>query len=135
MNSILKSLFLLVPCLSFSGVLQSAATIKSQWSGDRIWIGPEYWANPLQDWRVEEGQVVALAAHDRTLHQLTHQVTETTGEFEMEVQVLLNGAVTGKSSQSFVGGFRFGIRGELDEYRHALVSAVEWMDAGIRGGW
>ena len=35
--------------------------------------------------------------------------------------------------KNFLGGFRFGIRGELDEYRHALIQGIEWIDAGIRG--
>ena len=24
---------------------------------DRVWIGPEYWANPMEDWRVAGGRL------------------------------------------------------------------------------
>ena len=31
----------------------------SQWlkTPDRVWLGAEYWANPLQDWRVAGGRI------------------------------------------------------------------------------
>ena len=99
---VLKTLLMALTVFGFCQSSQASVPFQSHWLGSRVWIGPEYWANPLQDWRMDEGQVVALAAHDRTLHQLTHQVTETMGDFEMEVQLRLDGAVTGKFSQSFV---------------------------------
>jgi alkaline phosphatase D len=110
------------------------ASFSSDWKGSHIWVGPEYWANPLQDWRVEKGELVGFAAHDRSLHLLTHQVENTSGGFEMEVEVRLDGLFDKKSSaERSLGGFRFGIQGELNDYRHALIHGVDWIDAGIRG--
>ena len=28
---------------------------------DRIWVGPEYWANRLQDWRIHDGWLECVA--------------------------------------------------------------------------
>jgi len=47
-------------------------SFESRWQGTRIWIGPEYWANPLQDWRMQDGEVIAKAGAGRTLHLLTN---------------------------------------------------------------
>ena len=32
---------------------------QSDWKNqnDRIWIGPEYWANPMEDWQLKEGRL------------------------------------------------------------------------------
>ncbi len=127
----MKLVITLFSSLLFSTTIH-AASFESQWTGDRIWIGPEHWANPLQDWRVNAGEVVGLAAYDRTLHLLTHQVTGGSGDLEMEVQVKLDGKMPKKSPEAFVGGFRIGVRGELDNFRHALVQGVTWMDLGLR---
>ena len=41
-------------------------SFQSSWRGSRIWAGREFWANPLQDWRVDDGEVIARAAAGRT---------------------------------------------------------------------
>src|ERR1041384_2120816 len=44
------------------GVPYSARDFVSAWdkTPDRVWLGPEYWANPLQDWRVAGGGVAGI---------------------------------------------------------------------------
>jgi hypothetical protein len=34
---------------------QRATSFESSWpkTANRTWLGPEYWANPLQDWRLQ----------------------------------------------------------------------------------
>jgi len=36
-----------------------AGEFVSGWPKDaeRVWLGPEYWSNPLQDWRVAGGRI------------------------------------------------------------------------------
>ena len=48
--AIVLAVFLFAP-------LVQAEDFESQWpeSLERIWIGPEYWANRLQDWRISQG--------------------------------------------------------------------------------
>ena len=41
------------------------------------WLGEEYWANPLQDWRIAHGRIECTnAALDRNVHLLTRQLGE-----------------------------------------------------------
>ena len=107
---------------------------QSNWQGSRVWVGKEYWANPLQDWRVDDGEVVARAAGRRTLHLLTHQVTESGGGLEMEVTVRLVSPEPGNAAVSRTwAGFAVGIRGGLPGYQHALVHPGPSLAAGVRG--
>lgn len=106
----------------------AAPAFASRWSGSRIWIGPEYWANPLPDWRMENGAVVANAGENRTLHLLTHQVDPNgAGSFTLSVNI-----TPPANPGNTHAGFRFGARGLLDEYRHSLISANQWIDAYLR---
>ncbi|MEO6785919.1 MAG: twin-arginine translocation pathway signal, partial [Chthoniobacteraceae bacterium] len=44
---------------------------------DRVWLGGEYWANPMEDWRVSDGGAECLSmGGGRSVHSLTHQVTK-----------------------------------------------------------
>ena len=57
-----------------------APTFTSPWhdSPDRVWLGAEFWANPLQDWRVQNGRAeCANPAIDRNVHLLTYQLNDT----------------------------------------------------------
>ena len=68
----------------------NADTFKSNWqeTGNRVWIGPEYWANPLQDWRINDGSLECiLSAPNRNVHLLTHQLSSSTGSFQMSVNI------------------------------------------------
>ncbi|MDZ7619451.1 MAG: hypothetical protein U1E05_20825, partial [Patescibacteria group bacterium] len=80
---------------------------------NRVWIGPAYWANPMEDWRVEDGRLECLSnGGNRNVHVLTHQLADRAGSFDMSVQVGLleqrpNGSV----------GFRVGIADQIVDYR------------------
>ena len=84
-----------------------AFSFQSSWRGNRIWVGKEYWANPLQDWRVEDGEVIAQAAAGRTLHLLTHQVSASGSGFDMETSIRLASPGAGGSAvMQDLGRFR-----------------------------
>src|SRR6266404_5153308 len=68
----------------------SAAPFESQWNNtpDRVWLGAEYWANPLQDWRVAGGRIECVnAAPNRNVHLLTRQLSEQAGDLSMSVKL------------------------------------------------
>ena len=118
-------------CAASSG---QGASFRSEWQGSRIWVGKEFWANPLQDWRMDDGEVVARAGAGRTLHLLTHQATSEGGGFEMEVAVrLVPGTASAETAATTWAGFAFGIRGGLPGYQHALVHPGPSLAAGVRG--
>jgi len=104
-----------------------AATTDS-WSRthDRVFLGGNFWANPLEDWRVSEGGAECLhMGGGRSVHSLTHQVTQN-GAFAMSVT--LTRLEVGKSDGG--AGFRIGIRSELNEHRSNC-----FVQKGINVGW
>jgi phosphodiesterase/alkaline phosphatase D-like protein len=110
----------LSPLLHAAGV--PGAEFLSAWDQcpDRGWLGPEFWANPHQDWRVAAGRIECTnAAPDRNVHVLTRQLANRQGNVEMSVRVgrVGGGPLAGKGSF----GFRLGILGTLKD-------APEWHD-------
>ncbi len=87
---------------------------------DRVWLGPDYWANPLQDWRVQQGRIECItAAMDRNVHLLTRQLKKGKGELRMSVRLgRVEGGPIGRGAGG--AGFRLGIQGPLGDYRNAL---------------
>lgn len=88
----------------------SDATFRSEWrsSPDRRWVGPDFWANRLQDWRVASGRLESMARLPmRTVHLLTRRVGERAGNLELMVTfgpTDLTGADSGRSSAGVMLG-------------------------------
>ncbi|MBI5690945.1 MAG: alkaline phosphatase D family protein [Verrucomicrobia bacterium] len=100
----------------------AAPSFRSAWdrAPDRTWLGAEYWANPLQDWRLSGGRIECLqAAYDRNVHLLTRQVGRSSGSLDLRVHVgrMGGGPLAGRGS----AGFRLGIVGTLKDH-------PEWQD-------
>lgn len=116
--------------------VEAAATppvaFRSAWdlAPDRVWLGAEYWASPLQDWRVAGGRIECVrAAPSRQVHLLTRELTERPGQMEMRVRLgRREGGLLSAGGGS--AGFRFGIRSELPDHRHRLIFG-QGIDAGI----
>ena len=103
--------------------VQPAAEFISNWKNcpDRVWIGQEFWSNPLQDWQVKNGRIECThAAADRNVHVLVRALGEQDGDFDLRVQV---GRVDGSALNQGQGsvGFRIGSRGPLPDFRNALI--------------
>ena len=101
----------------------SGGDFASNWAlcPDRVWPGPDYWSNPLQDWELRGGRLVCTnAAPDRNVHLLTRDLGERDGGFTLAVRIgRADGAPLGQGRGS--AGFRLGVRGQLPDYRHALI--------------
>ena len=107
----------------------NAAQFQSQWTTthDRIWVGEQYWANPMEDWRIHNGRLECTrAGANRNVHVLTRQLGKTAKSFEIRVK--LGRADAGRTGGS--AGFRIGIKGEIDDYRHAALFG-KGLDIGI----
>lgn len=107
-------------------------SFESEWSKwpDMEWIGHEYWGNRLQDWCIKDGEAVCqVSAPNRTLHNLTTQISASTGSFESSVNIKLLNASLSKSSEDYAG-FRIGAKGKFKDYRSAAVYGIG-IDAGI----
>jgi len=104
----------------------------SAWSKDveRIWVGQEYWANPLQDWRIANGRLECITSGpDRNVHLLTRQMGKQRGNLLMSVRLGRIDKNSSKSGYSWVG-FRIGAKGKFGDYRDN-VRRGEGLDVGI----
>lgn len=102
---------------------------RSDWQRqvDRVWVGPEYWANPLQDWAIQQGHLVTTYIRpDCNIHLLTHQLSCRRGEFECKVTL---GPVGGNYRGS--AGFLLGVQGPLQEFRNNLMNHAGGIGAGM----
>ncbi|MCB1121201.1 MAG: alkaline phosphatase D family protein [Verrucomicrobiae bacterium] len=130
----LKS-FLTVLVFSGVGLLSKAETFTSQFPEyTRSWIGPDYWANRLQDWRVTIGRLECLNGEAnkplRTVHWLTGAIADNGEAFEVSVRTGTLGFTTLADGSSFSGVLIGTGEGELDYRSAALIHN----DPGTGGG-
>jgi phosphodiesterase/alkaline phosphatase D-like protein len=106
---------------------------QSRWrtSLDRDWVGSEYWANRLQDWRVRDARLECVGAYPmRTVHLLTRRVGKQHRDFRLSVRL---GTMTSPDddSGSSSAGFLIGAGQNLDYRAAALIHHSPGESAGI----
>jgi alkaline phosphatase D len=123
---------ILLMTVSLSCVANHADNSRVGWpeDRDRTWIGPEFWANPLQDWRISNGRLECITSGaNRNVVLLTHQLGEQPGNLRMSVwlgRIDLQAANPDKG----LAGFHIGFRGPLGDYRNNAIQGTGW-SAGI----
>jgi len=102
---------------------------------ERVWIGPDYYGNRLQDWRLANDRVEAITGDStrsmRTLQLLTYSLSEEPGRLEMSVRT---GPVEagGRRHENTWTGFLIGAGGDDVDYRiSALVHDWPAPDGGL----
>ena len=104
-----------------------ASEFASEFSeqADQVWIGADYWANPMEDWAIQNGRLVCRGGGNRNVALLTRHVTST-GPWEMSVRFgqVQQGKATGTV------GFRLGIQDEVEDYRAAALRG-QGLDVGV----
>jgi hypothetical protein len=126
-------LLALLICCSRQGEVEE---FQSSWveTFDRIWVGPEYWANRLQDWRIANGRLecVEKASNKpmRTVHLLTRRLSEDGGRLNMSVQTGLI-EETEKIAPDAKTGFLLGAGKGLDYRTAALIHHSHGPGAGL----
>jgi len=91
---------------------------------DRVWVGPDFYANRLQDWRVQNGRIESVegsaAKPMRTLHLLTRSLSESAGSLVMSVRT---GAIeSGPAHEDSWSGFLIGVGGAHVDFRISALS-------------
>jgi len=87
----------------------------------RIWIGPEYWANPLQDWQLSNGQIECITSGGlRKVFLLTKEIGEQSGDFSLSFRAQNINKQKDSLSKGWIG-FEIGIQGEFNDYRDNAV--------------
>ncbi len=105
---------------------------RSNWpvEADRPWPGPEYWSNPLQDWRVKAGRLECFVpGGDRNVFLLTREVSPQEGDLHLSVKLGRLEEDTGPLEQGFAG-FRIGIKGAFNDFRDSAVRGYG-LNAGL----
>ncbi len=134
--------FKLLSSLAFFGIAPrwlGAADVETPSSGDRldrwdltndrVFLGGGFWANPMEDWRINQGWAECIvSSSNRSVHSLTHQVKNADGSFAISVRLARPEGL----SQDGGAGFRIGVRSEIDEVKSNCF-AGGGIDAGIRG--
>ncbi len=139
---ILPSVILIVLLLTFCGCVQLQKTSPSfvgAWPADieRTWVGPEYWANRLQDWQISKGRLECLEARPekpmRTVHLLTRRLAENDGDIRLTVKT---GLIEPQDHQppDAAAGFLIGAGAKLDYRAAALVHHSPNTGGGLFAG-
>ena len=109
-----------------SSTLAVAQVFHSAWPEDveRTWVGPEYWANRLQDWRISSGRLECIEGRPekpmRTVHLLTRRLNAKEGDFYITVRTGLI-SKSAKVSPDSATGFLISAGPEVDYRAAALV--------------
>lgn len=117
--------FLAIYLVASLSCFSSGNSFKSHWGTtiERPWLGPEYWSNPLQDWRIKEGRIENIGAGgDRNVFLLTREVGEHSGTLSMSVR--LGRMDNSNPLEKGWVGFRIGIRGAFNDYRDSAVRGI-----------
>ncbi len=115
----------IVCCLAGSS---SGATFQSQWDQtfDRVWPGPEYWSNPMEDWCIRDGWLECKhKGGNRNVHVLTHGLGQRTAGFSLSVRLGL-----AERGQNGSAGFRIGVHDQYNDYRGNVLWGTG-IDAGV----
>ena len=105
------------------------ASAQPDWSNtpDRVWLGADFWANPMEDWRVVDGEAECVfGGGGRNVHLLTHQLTDPSRPMGLSVRV--RRVEPGPNGGG--AGFRIGLRSDIGDYR-ANCFVSEGIDAGF----
>lgn len=124
LNTFLFTL-LIVSFLGISSCNKDKVNYQSSWEyqPDRIWAGPEFWANRLQDWRIENGKLECMNSNLglRTVHLLTHQIDSTFGEVNIKVSFGLNPQARRNGNDGWAGILIGAGEKKLDYRASALI--------------
>lgn len=133
--TVILAVFLIV--LSGLVPLTSATDFRDTWeeTPNRTWIGPDFWANRLQDWRIQDGRLECVTPQRnvplRTLYLLTRQLSDEQGEFRMSVNCGLTHGKGDDVNSDAMAGFLIGVgNGKVDYRSSALISGRPGTGAG-----
>jgi hypothetical protein len=99
----------------------------------RTWLGPEFWANRLQDWQLKDSRIECVETGPnkpyRTVHLLTHRVAGGSGSFKISANT--GPIVFDKVAPTAATGFLIGAGANLDYRAAALIHHSYGPGAGI----
>jgi len=119
-STLIGVLFFMAIILSSCQTIQKDVLLTFKHDYKRAWIGPEYWANPLQDWQVNNGRVECfVSGGDRNLFVLSKELDSNNSGFTTKVNLGLLSEDISKEDGWL--GFKTGVRGNYQDYRDNAV--------------
>ena len=93
----------------------------------RPWVGPEFWTNPLMNWKLSEGRIENThGGWVNEVHSLTHQLKEGDGSFQVIfVRLGLLENSSGTHRELGFAGFKFGAVGHRNDYRANILHGLQ----------
>ncbi len=119
-------------CFLISSTPALAADLLSGMSEEppRTWIGPDFWSNPLQDWRFRNQRMeCAVSGGDRHVYILTRELSARPQKAVLQVQLGRLDEDQAPLGEGFAG-FRIGIKGKFHDYRDSAVYGLG-LNAGV----
>ncbi len=95
---------------------------------DRVWVGKDFWSVPLEDWKVEEGQLHCVGTVPQSrVNLLTQVISPGAGVFEVSVKISIKeeGNVPGSA------GLLVGLYDEEDPDVRAACYFGKGVNAGV----
>ena len=110
-------LFLLTPIFLVQGVQFSSDFDNTH---DRIWLGEDYWANPMEDWAVRDGKMVCLRnGPNRNVHLLTFGLVTDDPKASFQSSVILG--IEERSNRGSAGFLLGVLDSETSDPRASLI--------------
>jgi len=103
---------------------------------ERVWLGPYFWANRLQDWRSTKDGIQSVTKrinYDyRTVHILSHRIGNTEGSFLFKVDI--KPLIISSDGLDTFAGFLIGAGSGIEFRASALVHHSPGANGGIMVG-
>ncbi len=129
---LLLGLAVTLPAAAVRPASPAPSAFHSAWPAgvERIWPGPEYWTNRLQDWRIRDGRLECLLpAADRNVHLLTRTIGPGGGTLTVGVRTAIDVPFESARGRNWVG-FRIGAKGPFPDPRNAVIYG-QGLEAGL----
>jgi alkaline phosphatase D len=126
---ILILLLLLITLLSCSRIIKSVE-YKSNFNEtqDRVWIGRDFWAIPLEDWQIKNGRLECVGNRDNMRINL---LTTVLGKEQGDFYISFRAGILEKSETTGSAGVRIGVFDAEDPDVRAACYFGRGIDMGI----
>ena len=116
-----------IALLAASATVALADSYRSTWSGDRTWVGPEYWAIRWQDWSVHGTEVAVESRANRSCVVMTREVESGDGRADLRT------TLRGDAAVDVAAGIWAGVKGPVEgDWKSAAAYGEYGVFAGVR---